>query len=130
VYDYVQKVLGDNAIRPDIQPLLPQPKQITYTEGTCQVAKAEIITHIQSPIANNPSPIAKEGYTMTITPTTITIEASDEAGIFYAKQTLKQWGDQVPCGRVQTIPTSTTAVSCSTWCVTTTLWTLFIVSWT
>ena len=104
VYDYVQKVLGDNAIRPDIQPLLPQPKQVVYTEGTCEVAKAEIITHIQSPIANNQSPIASEGYTMTITPQTITIEASDEAGIFYAKQTLKQWGDKVPCGRVTDYP--------------------------
>ena len=104
VYDYVQKVLGDNAIRPDIQPLLPQPKQVVYTEGTCEVAKAEIITHIQSPIANNQSPIASEGYTMTITPQTITIEASDEAGIFYAKQTLKQWGEMIPCGQVIDYP--------------------------
>ncbi len=104
VYNYVQKVLGDNAIRPDIQPLLPQPKQVVYTEGTCEVAKAEIITHIQSPIANNQSPIASEGYTMAITPQTITIEASDEAGIFYAKQTLKQWGEMIPCGQVIDYP--------------------------
>ena len=113
VYDYVQKVIGDgvSAIGKEVQPFLPQPKQVVYTEGTCQVAKAEIITHIQSPIANNQSPIANnqspiasEGYTMTITPTTITIEAIDEAGIFYAKQTLKQWGDNVPCGRVTDYP--------------------------
>ena len=97
VYDYVQKVLGDNAIRPDIQPLLPQPKQVVYTEGTCEVAKAEIITH------TNANMVA-EGCTMTITPQTITIEASDEAGIFYAKQTLKQWGEMIPCGQVIDYP--------------------------
>ena len=97
VFDYVQKVLGDNAIRHDIQPLLPQPKQVVYTEGTCEVAKAEIITH------TNANMVA-EGYTMTITPQTITIEASDEAGIFYAKQTLKQWGEMIPCGQVIDYP--------------------------
>ena len=48
--------------------------------------------------------MVSEGYTMIITPTTITIEASDEAGIFYAKQTLKQWGELVPCGRVTDYP--------------------------
>ena len=42
VYDYVQKVIGDgvSATGKDLQPLLPQPKQIIYTEGTCQEAKA------------------------------------------------------------------------------------------
>ena len=103
VYDYVDKIIS-TPTTVGVQPLLPQPKQIIYTEGTCQVAKAEIITHIQSPIANSQSPIAKEGYTMTITPQTITIEASDEAGVFYAQQTLKQWGEVIPCGRVVDYP--------------------------
>ena len=103
VYDYVDKIISTPTTE-GVQPLLPQPKQIIYTEGTCQVAKAEIITHIQSPIANSQSPIAKEGYTMTITPQTITIEASDEAGVFYAQQTLKQWGDVIPCGKVIDYP--------------------------
>ena len=96
VYDYVQNIL--NAPTNDnLQPLLPQPKKITCSEGTCQVAKAEIITRTD---AN----MVAEGYTMIITPTTITIEASDEAGIFYAKQTLQQWGEVVPCGRVTDYP--------------------------
>ena len=103
VYDYVDKIISTPTTE-GVQPLLPQPKQIIYTEGTCQVAKAEIITHIQSPIANSQSPIAKEGYTMTITPQTITIEASDEAGVFYAQQTLKQWGEVIPCGQVIDYP--------------------------
>ena len=96
VFDYVQHII-DAPINDNIQPLLPQPKQITYTEGTCDVAKAEIITRTD---AN----IIQEGYRMSITPTTITIEASDEAGIFYAKQTLKQWGNIIPCATLTDYP--------------------------
>ena len=95
VYDYVEGVLGDEARA--VQPLLPQPKQAIYTEGVCEVAKAEIVVR---PDAN----MVAEGYRMIITPSTITIEASDEAGVFYAKQTLKQWGGVVPCGSVTDYP--------------------------
>lgn len=96
VFDYVQHII-DAPINDNIQPLLPQPKQITYTEGTCDVTKAEIITRTD---AN----MIPEGYHMIITPTTITIEASDEAGIFYAKQTLKQWGNIIPCATLTDYP--------------------------
>ena len=96
VFDYVQHII-DAPINDNIQPLLPQPKQITYTEGTCDVAKAEMITRTD---AN----MIPEGYHMIITPTTITIEASDEAGIFYAKQTLKQWGNIIPCATLTDYP--------------------------
>ena len=94
VFDYVEGVLGE---RREVQPLLPQPKQMTYVDGVCHVAKAEIISRTD---AN----MVKEGYTMIISPDTIRIEASDEAGVFYAKQTLKQWGDTIPCGRVTDYP--------------------------
>ena len=103
VFDYVERVLGDKAMRrlgdkaKEVQPLLPQPKQMTYADGVCEVAKAEIISRTD---AN----MVKEGYTMIISPDTIRIEASDEAGVFYAKQTLKQWGDTIPCGRVTDYP--------------------------
>ena len=111
VFDYVERVLGDKAMRrlgdkvigrlgdraKVVQPLLPQPKQMTYADGVCEVAKAEIISRTD---AN----MVKEGYTMIISPDTIRIEASDEAGVFYAKQTLKQWGDTIPCGRVTDYP--------------------------
>ena len=96
VYGYVQNIL-DAPQSDKVQPLLPQPKQAVYTDGVCEVAKAEIITRTD---AN----MVAEGYTMIITPSTITIEASDEAGVFYAKQTLKQWGDQIPCGTVTDYP--------------------------
>ena len=95
VFDYVEGVSGDKA--KEVQPLLPQPKQMTYADGVCEVAKAEIISRTD---AN----MVKEGYTMIISPDTIRIEASDEAGVFYAKQTLKQWGDTIPCGRVTDYP--------------------------
>ena len=103
VFDYVEGVLGDEAIgrlgdrAKVVQPLLPQPKQMTYADGVCEVAKAEIISRTD---AN----MVKEGYMMIISPDTIRIEASDEAGVFYAKQTLKQWGDTIPCGRVTDYP--------------------------
>ena len=96
VYDYVENILSAPTTK-TVQPLLPQPKQINYTEGTCEIAKAQLITRTDANMVS-------EGYTMIITPTTITIEASDEAGIFYAKQTLKQWGELVPCGRVTDYP--------------------------
>ena len=95
VYDYVENILsGEEKF---VQPLLPQPKKMEYTDGVCEVAKAEIVVRTDANMVS-------EGYTMIITPTTITIEASDEAGIFYAKQTLKQWGEVVPCGRVTDYP--------------------------
>ena len=95
VFDYVENILGDEA--KVVQPLLPQPKKVEYAEGVCEVAKAEIISRTD---AN----MVKEGYTIIISPDTIRIEASDEAGVFYAKQTLKQWGEVVPCGRVIDYP--------------------------
>ena len=96
VYDYVQHII-DAPKSQDVQPLLPQPKHITYAEGTCEVAKAEIITRTDANMIS-------EGYRMIITPTTITIEASDETGIFYAKQTLQQWGDVIPCATLSDYP--------------------------
>lgn len=80
-----------------MEPLLPQPKQIRYAEGTCGVAKATITT-------KQDDAIEAEGYRMTICPGTIVIEASDESGVFYAKQTLRQWGEVVPCGVVEDYP--------------------------
>ena len=94
VYDYVERVKTENG---KVQPLLPQPKQVIYTDGVCEVAKAEFITRTDATMV-------AEGYRMVITPSTITIEAGDEAGVFYAKQTVKQWGEVVPCGSVTDYP--------------------------
>ena len=96
VYEYVNHIL-ESPVNTQVQPLLPQPKQAIYTEGVCRVATAEIITRTDANMVS-------EGYRMVIAPTTITIEASSEAGIFYAKQTLQQWGEVIPCGTVVDYP--------------------------
>ena len=96
VFDYVKHILN-SPINENVQPLLPQPKQAVYTDGVCEVGKAELVVRTD---AN----MVKEGYTLIITPEQITIEASDEAGVFYAKQTLKQWGELIPCGKVIDYP--------------------------
>ena len=100
VFDYVQNILTSQRSTLNSQllpPLLPQPKQVSYTKGMCKVANAKLEVHTN---AN----MVKEGYTMVITRNRITIEASDETGVFYAKQTLKQWGDYIPCGRITDYP--------------------------
>ena len=100
VYDYVENILNTQHSTLNtklVSSLLPQPKQITYTKGICNVASAAVITRTD---AN----MVKEGYTLIITPDTIRIEASDEAGIFYAKQTILQWGDTIPCGIITDYP--------------------------
>ena len=96
VYDYVQHILN-SPVNKDVQSLLPQPKQIHYTNGTCDQSQAELIIRTD---AN----MVREGYRLVITPTTITIEASDEAGVFYAQQTLQQWGNTLPCGTIVDYP--------------------------
>ena len=96
VYDYVQHILN-SPLNENVQPLLPQPKQIHYTNGTCDQSQAELIIRTD---AN----MVREGYRLVITPTTITIEASDETGVFYAQQTLKQWGNTLPCGTIVDYP--------------------------
>ena len=96
VYDYVQHILN-SPVNKDVQPLLPQPKQIHHTNGTCDQSQAELIIRTD---AN----MVREGYRLVITPTTITIEASDEVGVFYAQQTLQQWGNTLPCGTIVDYP--------------------------
>ena len=96
VFDYVENIVN-SPVSEMVHPLLPQPKQMEYAEGVCEVANAELEIRMN---AN----MVKEGYTMIISPDKITIEAGDEAGVFYAKQTLKQWGEVIPCGRVTDYP--------------------------
>ena len=96
VFDYVENIVN-SPVSEMVHPLLPQPKQMEYAEGVCEVANAELEIRTD---AN----MVKEGYTMLITRDKITIEAGDEAGVFYAKQTLKQWGEVIPCGRVTDYP--------------------------
>ncbi len=96
VFDYVENIVSSEK-RAGVQPLLPQPKQVEYANGVCEVANSEVVVRMNSEVA-------KEGYVMEVTPEQIVIEASDDAGVFYAKQTLKQWGEVIPCCKVSDYP--------------------------
>ena len=74
VFDYVENIVN-SPVSEMVHPLLPQPKQMEYAEGVCEVANAELEIRTD---AN----MVKEGYTMLITCDKITIEAGDEAGVF------------------------------------------------
>ena len=96
VYGYVQNIL-DQPKTDNLFPLLPQPKEFVPSEGTCDASSVEVI------VKNNAN-IPLEGYKISISQDNITIESSDEAGAFYARQTLKQWGNTLPCGVVTDYP--------------------------
>lgn len=81
----------------EILPLLPQPKSVVYQQGTCNIARAEVQIRTD---AN----MVPEGYTLRLTPDTIYIEAGDDAGVFYARQTLAQLGEQAPCAVITDYP--------------------------
>ncbi|MBO4565973.1 MAG: family 20 glycosylhydrolase [Bacteroidales bacterium] len=84
--------------------VIPQPVSVEMGEGFFDIAKSR--HNIQYTI-NPESGIAAEGYTLTVTPKGIRVLASDEAGIFYAKQTLKQLiqaDGTVPCLQIKDYP--------------------------
>ena len=63
--------------------LLPIPRKISFSDKVCENIKAEVVI--------SPKEIAHiEGYRLNINTSGIKIIAHDEAGAFYAKQTLKQ----------------------------------------
>ena len=97
VYAYNQRILTPTGTEKEILPLLPQPKNIVYQSGTCDISHAQVLTRTD---AN----MVPEGYLLRLTPDTIYIEASDEAGIFYARQTLSQLGAQAPCAVISDYP--------------------------
>ena len=64
--------------------LIPAPRELVKGKGTCAGAakpKVERVTGIPS-----------EGYELSVKPESVTIRASDDAGEFYARQTLEQLG--------------------------------------
>ena len=77
--------------------LLPQPRLIHFDEGTCP-ANAPVSEHRES---SNPR---GESYALDIEPNRIALRAGDDAGMFYAHQTLeqirRQSPDRLPCLRI------------------------------
>ena len=81
--------------------LLPQPKQITYTQGTCDLSKARFVS---DPDASLP----QDGYRIVIEENTVYIYVQNmKASLMYAEQTLKRLKVQyseVPCCEITDWP--------------------------
>ncbi len=81
--------------------LLPQPRLIKYTRGTCPSSTLP-------GIAIDLSVDHPQGYRLQITPSEIEIAARSQTGVFYAQQTLKQLRSQsrdaLPCLEIHDWP--------------------------
>ncbi len=82
--------------------ILPAPQKITMEGDAVFTGKVSDLSE------NLREGIPAEGYILKITETSITAEASDDAGIFYAKKTLEQlqiqYGDALPCMTIEDAP--------------------------
>ena len=80
--------------------LIPKPREMTLTGGTC--ASEENLKVVR--VAGIPA----EGYELSVTTNGVTIHASDEAGEFYARQTLSQLKKvtdaAIPCCEIKDSP--------------------------
>ncbi|MEM1097258.1 MAG: family 20 glycosylhydrolase [Planctomycetota bacterium] len=70
--------------------LAPAPRQLEVTGGRCPLATLKADVSIDASVASRP-----QGYVLTLTADAVRIEAHDEAGVFYARQTLAQLRRQV-----------------------------------
>lgn len=73
-----------NAQSPHV--VIPVPSQITLSEGTYSFTEEPEVKKIKV----SESKVGKESYVLQVTPKGVTVRASDEAGFFYAHQTLMQ----------------------------------------
>lgn len=102
--------------------LIPQPQKMTIGSGTLTVDSLAIASFTDFPSENalkriesnniqtvKNTAIPKEGYKLSITANGIHIEYSDNAGLLYAKQTLRQLARtsncQLPCIEINDYPT-------------------------
>lgn len=93
-------------------PLLPRPRHVTGGEGFFKTAKASkgdpcdagLSCNVRADVAGIPA----QGYRLTIQPAGVCIEASDAAGAFYGRMTLRQLVRQcpeaIPCGTIEDAP--------------------------
>ena len=80
--------------------VIPMPNKVVEKEGTfrCEGDVAKAVSCV------NDSSIPAEGYKLVVQADGITISSSDDAGRFYAMQTLKQLGNPVPCVEIEDAP--------------------------
>ena len=82
--------------------LLPPPQKLTLTGGVCSS-----VSSIQRIALDSAYPHA-EGYTLTISPSAVSVTARTDAGVFYAfatlRQLIKQVGRDLPCVVIEDWP--------------------------
>ena len=78
--------------------LIPAPREMALTKGTCARAAEPTVERVAG--------ISAEGYELSVKPDGVTIRASDDAGEFYARQTLAQLkdGETFPCCEIKDSP--------------------------
>ena len=81
--------------------VIPQPVSMELGEGTMRICKLNTVYRI-----NKDAGIPAEGYTIDATGRKVIVQASDEAGLFYAKQTIAQLrqGKRIPHVKITDYP--------------------------
>ena len=76
--------------------VIPRPNKVVEKQGEYKIASGDFAAVVKSAAFTKDPSIPAEGYRLSVAPEGICIAASDEAGRFYAEQTLKQLGSR--CG--------------------------------
>lgn len=91
---------ADAGASAEVPALIPAPREITLTGGTCASAAKPKVERVAG--------IPAEGYELSVKPDGVTIRASDKAGAFYALQTLEQLRSSgttpLPCCEIKDSP--------------------------
>jgi len=95
-YSYNAKRAAEHPVE-TMFPFFPQPKKAETGETECNIETA-IVSEVQNPV------IESEGYVIRFEKDTIVIEASDDAGFYYAKQTLGKLGGVTRLSRIEDYP--------------------------
>lgn len=88
--------------------VVPRPVELKLTSGVLAVRRHAI--GAEDVVLTTDATLPKEGYRMAVTPEAIRVAAADDAGLFYAIQTLRQlarwrWGAQyLPCCEITDHP--------------------------
>ena len=77
--------------------VIPLPEKVVEKTGVFKSGTGDFAQVSKSAVFKKDASIPAEGYRLSITPEGISIAASDDAGRFYAEQTLKQLGECCRC---------------------------------
>ena len=80
--------------------VIPMPNKVVEKEGTFRYEGdvAKVVSYAKD------ASIPAEGYKLVVNADGITVSSSDDAGRFYAIQTLKQLGNPAPCVEIEDVP--------------------------